>query len=153
MALRLTIDPEVGFGQLTFGLTMNQVKSLIGEPNEVEVINEKEADEAIVWHFDNLDISVFFETGEIPRMSSVEVFNVNATIWDYRLFDYKEAEIVAFIKSKGFESEDAEVHEWGERRLSFDDLNLDLYFENDILVTVSYGVFLNSEDTLHYPLN
>ena len=31
------------------------------------------------------------------------------------------------------------MHEWGEKRVTYEDLNIDFYFENNKLAAINYG--------------
>ncbi|MCE3278396.1 MAG: hypothetical protein K0S44_587 [Bacteroidetes bacterium] len=62
--------------------------------------------------------------------------------------------LVVFIdlfKSQNYTLYETEVHEWGEKRLSFDDANIDFYFERDKLTSINYGKPLNDQPILILP--
>ncbi len=43
------------------------------------------------------------------------------------------------FKSNGILLYETELQEWGEKRLSFDNENIDFYFEKNTLTSVNYG--------------
>lgn len=50
-----------GIGELKFGMTKDQVSSLLGKPDEIENIpgiDEEVNDDLVSWHYDNLEISL-----------------------------------------------------------------------------------------------
>ncbi|MDZ7775094.1 MAG: hypothetical protein U5L09_05500 [Bacteroidales bacterium] len=50
------------------------------------------------------------------------------------------------MKQNGFEELDTEMLTWGGQRLSFEDANMDFYFEDDKLTAVNWGChFCNLE--------
>ena len=51
-----------------------------------------------------------------------------------------EKQIIELFKSKGINVFETEVHEWGEKRLTFDDTNIDFYFEKNKLSSINYGM-------------
>ena len=50
-----------------------------------------------------------------------------------------EIEIIKLFKENNFEVTDSEKHEWGEKRVSFDEALVDLYFENGKLQSINFG--------------
>ena len=53
-----------GIGELKFGMTKDQVSSLLGKPDEIENIpgiDEEVNDDLVSWHYDNLEISLVFD--------------------------------------------------------------------------------------------
>jgi len=57
-----------------------------------------------------------------------------------KVFQLKEHELIALLKLNGYPLSDSENHEWGEKRISFDDANLDCYYEKGKLVSINFGV-------------
>jgi len=55
------------------------------------------------------------------------------------------------FKKKGVTNFETEVQEWGEKRLSFDELNIDFYFEKNILSSINYGKPENESTFLILP--
>ena len=55
------------------------------------------------------------------------------------------------LTNKGYKDIDTETHEWGEKRVSFDDAQVDFYFENGELISVNYGIFLDQPRMYIFP--
>ncbi|MEW6469513.1 MAG: hypothetical protein AB1458_11335 [Bacteroidota bacterium] len=139
--IALEIKPHVGINDLLFGKTRQDAQSAFGKPDETETIESGDGEyKTEVWHYWKKGFSLFFDENVDYRFTCVEIDNRSATIWETPVFMLSETEIIDLFKSKGYKDIDSEVHEWGERRISFDDALVDLYFENNKLVSVNYGV-------------
>jgi hypothetical protein len=150
MDLNLEIKPMKGLGDLKFGMTTEEVEKLIGPAEEVEDIDENEV-KTKIWHYWQKGVSLFFDQENSFRLSSIEVDNTNATIWGKKVFEMTEKDLTELFKSNGFNEIDAELQEWGEKRVSFDDAMFDFYFEEDELVSVNYSVLLNEHEMAVWP--
>ncbi len=60
-------------------------------------------------------------------------------LWGHKIFELNEKQIIDLFKSKGISDFETELHEWGEKRLSFDEANIDFYFEKSKLCSINYG--------------
>jgi hypothetical protein len=150
MNLSMEIKPMKGLGELVFGMKAEEVQKLLGEAEETEEIDEEEV-KTLIWHYWTKGFSVFFDEDQNNRLSSIEIDNEEATLWGKRIFQMDEKTLVDLFKEKGFKELDIEDHEWGERRVSFDDAIVDLYFENGELTGINYGVFLNEMEIAIWP--
>ncbi|MBK9151186.1 MAG: hypothetical protein IPM26_09355 [Saprospiraceae bacterium] len=76
-----TIIPGVGIGTLKFGLTKDEVESLVGPPDDIDFVPDMEGDvnESLEsWHYDSHEFSRFLMrilTGEWSLLQSVIRFS------------------------------------------------------------------------------
>ncbi len=150
-ALSLEIKPLKGFGALQFGMTSKEVISYLGTPDDEETIEgDDQEDDILIYHFDEQDISAFFEGNEEKILVNVETGNPEAELYGKKIFAMNEAEITAMMKEKGYtelDTENLEDEEYqNERRVSFDEAMTDLFFEDEILTAISWGNFFFDED-------
>lgn len=145
------IKPREGIGKLRFGATMKDAEIQFGPAEEVEHLEGEGDYKAVVWHYWDLGFSLFFDESDKQTFTCVEIDNEEAMLWGKRVFEMNEEEIVRFFKEKGYRDLDSEVHEWGEKRVSFDDAVVDLYFENGQLVSINYGVFSDDPKMIFFP--
>ena len=140
-AILLEIRPNEGLNTLLFGTTREEAQNFFGQPEEVECIESGDGDyKTEVWHYWTKGFSLFFDENVSFKFTCAEIDNKEAELWGKKIFDLDEVEIVTLFNSKGFTEIDTEVHEWGERRVSFDDALVDMYFENKKLISVNYGI-------------
>lgn len=86
-----------------------------------------------------LGIFSFFDEKNEQIFCCVEIDNPDVVLWGQKIFDFSEKQIVDLFKTKGITSFETEMHEWGEKRLSFDESNIDFYFEKNKLSSINYG--------------
>lgn len=130
---------------------MQDAETCFGAAEEVENLEGEGDYKAIVWHYWNRGFSLFFDEGGKQTFTCVEIDNDEAMLWGERIFDMEEEDIIELFKTKGFKEIDSELHEWGEKRVSFDDALVDLYFENGELVSINYGIFEEDPKIIFFP--
>lgn len=144
--LTLEIVPKVGFGQMKFGQTIEEILAFVGEAEEVEDIQEEDFN-TVIMNYWKEGFSVFIEgTGaERSIVSCFETDNGNATLFGKKVFELKESEIIELMKANGYNEIDTEAEENDEYRLSFEDGMIDFFFEEGILLAVNWGVLVNEQ--------
>jgi hypothetical protein len=151
MNLSFDIIPMKGLGDLTFGMKAEEVKNILGEPEEIEDIDNSGEFKTVIWHYWAKGLSVFFDEDNGMKLSSIEVDNSVATLWGNLIFQMTEPQIINLFKEKGYEEVDSEEQDWGEKRVSFDDAMVDLYFEDGDLTSINYGVYLDDFEIAVWP--
>lgn len=149
-SLSLEIKPLKGFGELEFGMNPEKVIEYLGEPDDQEQMDD-EYENILIFHYDEKDISVFFEEGESHKeLVNFESVNQETILFGKKIFTLKEKEIIALMKEKGFTKMDVEKLEdeeyQNEKRVSFDEIMVDFFFEDELLTAVSWGEELVFED-------
>jgi len=126
-----------GIGNILFGMPVEDVVKLIGEPDEVENFeNALEAPTTLLHYGDSLRL--FFED-ESPTLQCIDISDDSATLFGHKIFDMDEREIVRLMVDNGFYEQDADEEAWGERRISFGEGNVDFFFDNGDLSAIVYG--------------
>ena len=137
----LQLKPLIGINDLTFGAFPAEIIKQFGEPEEIEELNDELLDDhVLVYHYWESGISFFFSTRNNNFFSSVETDNKNAILFGEKIFELNENEVIALFKKNNIVVSEKEQHEWGEKRISFDTINMDLYFANGKLNSINYGV-------------
>ena len=139
MKTELEIKPGTGLSSLLFGATMADAEKAFGKAEEIEVLDDIEDCEATVWHYWDCGFTLFFDQHNNQLFNCVEIDNMDAELWGKKIFDLNEKQIIELFKSKGIIKYETELHDWGEKRLSFDDANIDFYFEKNKLSSINYG--------------
>lgn len=144
--INLTIRPLAGFGDLNFGMSMNAIVDLLGQPEDSEVLNDGDDEvETLIWNYWALGITLFIEGPDNSVLSNCETENPNAVLFGEKVFGLGEKEIIALMQENGFSDYETELETWGEKRLSFEDAQTDFYFDADKLVTVNWGIVVNNQ--------
>ena len=147
MSNKLEIRPLVGFGDLKFGADQAEVENYLGEPQEIEDLpGEADESDAEVWNYWDEGHTVFFEKDMDNKCTCIETDNDQAILFGKKVFDLNENQIIELMETNGFREIDSEDEEWGERRVSYSDAVMDFYFEDDKLISVSWGVMIDIDN-------
>ena len=130
------IEPLKGYGDLSFGMPIDDVVELLGQPTNQEEIDSAYEDEShvVVIDYDDNDFSAYFEGETELRLSNFYTFNEKTELYGSKIFDLNKEELVELMKQNGYESyvEDKEDGDC----ITYEELNLDFYFDNNQLVEV-----------------
>ncbi len=148
--------PEIellkGFCGVPFGSGKDALVARFGEPEEIQNLTDDILNNnSLVYHYWEHGFSVFFDTNKNQAFCNVEIDNRESVLFDTKLFGLHEKEIIELMKQNGFELSDSEMHQWGEKRISFDSAGLDCYFENNKLVSVNFGVLESDTNFYYFP--
>jgi hypothetical protein len=141
--LQLDIVPKVGLGEIHFGDISENVIRHLGQPEDLENIEDVDNFNTVVLYYWESGITVFFEGKGKSVVSCIEVENPQATMFGKTIFEMTEQDIIALMKEKGYELAEVEHETSGERRVSYDDAMIDFFFEDGDLVAVNWGVLVN----------
>jgi len=151
--LTLNIEPLKGFGELEFGMPPADAALYLGAPDDDEIIEaEDEEDiETLIQHFDDADISLYFESDEDDKfLINIETGNREAKLFGKVVFELSEEEIIKLMKENGYTEVDTEEGDDDEfpddRRVSFDEAMMDFFFQDGELASVSWGTFLSDDE-------
>ena len=89
--------------------------------------------------FDNQNLIAFFEGSDSLLLTILETKDPQVTLYGKKIFEMDESAIRKLMKLNGFEELDTEMLTWGGQRLSFEDANMDFYFEDDKLTAINWG--------------
>ncbi len=134
----LEIKIKQGLGNIKFGMTMAETQNILGQPTDTEVIDDGMGQDITVAHYDNDDISLFFEGAE-SLLNCFDISNPEVTLFGEKIFQKNEREIVSLLVANHLYEQDIENEAWGERRVTFADANIDLFFADNKLQSVSLG--------------
>jgi hypothetical protein len=133
------IELKKGIDNLTFGCTIDEVKKVLGEASAIETIDNEPETPTIVLHYDEHGMSLFFEGETNPTLACIDIDGENAILFGKSLEEYSEQAVVQLMVANKYYSEDIENESWGERRISFPEANIDFFFEDNSLTTITFG--------------
>ncbi len=144
----MEIKPGIGISTLLFDTSMQEAEKVFGKADEVVKLDEIEDFQSTVWHYWEQGFSLFFDEQNKQAFCCVEIDNTLTEMWEKKIFDLNEKQIIELFKSKGINRHETEMQQWGEKRLSFDDVNIDFYFERNKLISINYGKISVNEPVL-----
>lgn len=148
------IIPGEGLDAVQFGLTRDEVKKLLGAPDEVEIINNEDLEDAgktEQWHYDELEMSVSFDEIDNWVLTSVAVSGADYLFDEQPLIGLTMEEVLEFLEESDLgepEGEELDSDEPGVQVevISFPENNITFWFENQILNEIQWSPFLDEEE-------
>ena len=134
----LEILIKQGVGEIKFGATMADTEKILGKPADTEEIDNGFGENITVAHYDDLEMTLYFE-GDDKLLNCIDIYNHEATLFGEKVFPKNEREIVGLLVANKYYEQDIETEAWGERRISFADGNIDLFFADNHLESISIG--------------
>lgn len=134
----LTIKIKKGIGDLTFGMPVEEVVNLMGTADEVENIDNAADESTTVLRYNEEGLTLFCE-GENPTLACIDVSNEDCTLFGETIFDLEERNLVDLMVKNNFTEQDVDEEDWGERRVTFNEGNIDFYYDNGDLISVILG--------------
>ena len=138
MSFPLEIKPGIGLSDLMFGASMADAEKIFGKTEEVQLIDDIKEFQTTVWHYWDSGFTLFFDEQNNQLFNCVEIDNIDTQLWGQTIFGFKEKRIIELFKTKGILLYENEHHEWGEKRLSFDEAHIDFYFNKNKLISINY---------------
>lgn len=140
-----------GIGDLRFGLTMEEVEDIMGEPEEIEESDEEDEFEHKAWNYWDTGFSFYFDQEDDYRLSCIETANPNITLWGKRIFELSQQEVEDLFRQNGVQQVEKEKIEDNVTCLSYDKEMIDLYFEEGKLLAVNFGVHMDDNLEVLWP--
>lgn len=142
----LTIEPLKGYGDIKFGMSVDEIVSVFGEPSnleEMEPLADGAENVSILYDYDDDDFSLYFEGVTSMVVASISTKNEDATLFGERIYDMNRTEIVEMMKRNGYKEFEMEEQD-GDTCIIYDELMLDFYFIDGELVDVLWGVIVDA---------
>ena len=141
----ITINPNEGLGSLKFGMTRQEVKKLVGEPDEIEksFYASDNGDAVDIWHYDKHDFSIIFNKDPKSKLEYIASSSHELVIWDSKLINKSFEEVLEFIsQNKCGEYEIETFSEDGEdfTLLFFPNCEVNFWFDNNILTEIQWNI-------------
>jgi len=141
-----TIQPLKGYGEIPFGMTLDETVKILGMPDFYEELSDMEetGNRSIFYEYEELETNIYFEGVTKSVVACFETENMEATLYGEPVFDLTKEEIIDMMKEHGFK-ELEEENEDDELRVSFEDALIDFFFEDEMLTAVSWGVLVDEQ--------
>jgi len=141
-----------GLDNLQFGITREAFKAIMGEPDEVEVIENEDfpEDQSEAWHYDEVELSASFDKIEDWRLTSLAVSSPDYTFEGIDLIGLSQQEVMEQIEM--MELGDVSIEELSEDEENSQqiatllDVSLNLWFDNGILSEIQWGPYWDEEE-------
>ena len=141
-----TIQPLKGYGEIPFGMTLDETVKKLGMPDFYEELSDMEetGNRSIFYEYEELETNIYFEGVTKSVVACFETENEEATLYGEKVFNLNKEAIIVLMEEHGFK-ELEEENEDEEPRVSFEDGLIDFFFEDDMLTAVSWGVLVDEQ--------
>ena len=141
-----TIMPLKGYGEIPFGMTLDETVKILNMPDFYEELSDMEetGNRSIFYEYDELETNIDFEGVTKSVVACFETENMEATLYGEPVFDLSKEEVVDLMKAHGFKELEEETED-EELRVSFDDAMVNFFFEDDKMIGVSWGVLVDEQ--------
>src|SRR5574344_2137198 len=127
-------------GNILFGSSIETVCSMLSSPSEVEEIGEDIDYPTTILHYYDLGLSLFFDnTDDKSTLSCIDVSNKETELFGAKIMNCPIREIEQLMIDNKVFNETKEKEDWGEDRISFEEKNIDFYFTDGKLVSITFG--------------
>lgn len=149
MMKNFVIEPLKGFGEISFGMPMDDAVKLLGSPNFYEEVSDMEetGNRSIFYEYDDIATNIYFEGITKSVVACFETENENAVLFGTKVMDLNRAQAIELMRENGFK-ELEEEDEDGEHRVSFEDAMIDFFFVGDEMTAVSWGVLVDEQGNI-----
>ena len=141
-----TIMPLKGYGEIPFGMTLDDTVKLLNMPDFYEELSDMEetGNRSIYYEYDAIQTNIYFEGVTKSVVACFETENELATLYGKKVFDLNKDEVAKLMKDNGFKEMEEETED-GELRVSFEDAMIDFFFEGNKMTAVSWGVLVDEQ--------
>ena len=141
-----TIQPLKGYGEIPFGMTLDETVKVLGMPEYYEELSDMEetGNRSIYYEYEAIGTNIYFEGVTKSVVACFETENKAAALYGKKVFDLKKAEVIQLMKDNGFKELEEETDD-GELRVSFEDAMIDFFFADDKMSAVSWGVLVDEQ--------
>lgn len=143
------IEPMKGFGEIPFGMSLDDAVKILGNPVFYEEVSDLEetGNRSIYYEYDDIATNIYFEGVTKSVAACFETENEDAVLYDTKVFKLNRAEVIELMRENGFK-ELEEEDEDGEHRVSFEDAMIDFFFDGDKMTAVSWGVLVDEQGNI-----
>ena len=141
-----TIMPLKGYGEIPFGMSLDETVKLLGMPEFYEELSDMEetGNRSIYYEYEELGTNIYFEGITKSVVACFETENEEATLYGKKVFGLKKEDVAELMKANGYKDMEEEIED-GELRVSFEDAMIDFFFEDDKMTAVSWGVLVDEQ--------
>lgn len=147
MLSNFEIRPNVGYGDIEFGMDMDKLAQIVGEPEEIVSFDDDEELSIVVLHYWEKGFSIFMDGITRQVVAGIEIDNPKSVLYGQIIIGKSEDEIIKLMKDNGhtkYEVENEEV----DKRYSFDEGMMDFFFVDGKLEYMNYGVLVDEEGNI-----
>lgn len=146
-----SILPNIGLGDIKFGLNRNQVKDILGEPDEIDTFaydEETQEDLTESWHYDEMEFSCSFDEAEDWKMVNMSVSSIIYTINGEPVIGLSKENLITLIEN----AQMGEIEEDEENQvITALDSQINFWFDEEGVSEIQWSVNWDEDDNPIWP--
>lgn len=147
MLANYEIVPNVGYGEVKFGLDIDKLAEIIGEPEEIISFDDEEELSIVVLHYWLKGFTVFMDGITRQVVAGIELDHPDSILYGEKIMGKTEDEIISFMKVHGHSNYEIEMED-ADKRYSFDEGMMDMFFVDGKLEYMNFGVLVDEEGNI-----
>ena len=146
---KFIIEPLKGFGEIPFGMSLDDAVKVLGSPNYYEELSDMEetGNRSISYDYDDFDTTIVFEGITKSVAAYFETENPDSVLYGTKVFELSRAEIKELMRENGFSALEEEDED-GEHRISFEDALIDFFFNGEVMHAITWGVLVDEQGNI-----
>ena len=143
---------------LRFGLSKPEVKSLLGEPNEVErfAFGSEEDENTEAWHYDELEVSLSFDEDEDWTLTGITTSHPSANLDNVELMGLSKDELITALKNFDFgdyeeDTIEGDIDTPDMDMVTFPGVNLMFWFDENEVSEIQWGPVIDEDGDFIWP--
>ena len=151
------IKPGYGLGNIKFGMSREEVKAILGEPDDIDAFSYTDDDEnnTETWLYDELELTAGFDEEDDWRLIMLTVASDFYTLNGKSLIGMNREKLVENLKEMKIEDllfEDISTDEDPNQvLLEVDSLSINFWLDEDHLDEIQWSPFFIDDDTIEWP--
>ncbi|WP_218841368.1 hypothetical protein, partial [Winogradskyella undariae] len=151
------IKTGIGVGELKFGISKDDAKQILGEPDDCEKYSysNTEKDLTEIWYYKNLGLNISFDEDEDWRLGSITIESETYLFENSIFIGQDKNEILSKLKNLKIidvEYEDMSTIENPTHELySSDTLGINFWFDNNKLSEIQINPLFIDDETIKWP--
>jgi|TARA_B110000240_G_C13145312_1_gene302869 hypothetical protein len=151
------IKTGIGVGELKFGISKDDAKKILGEPDDCEKYSysNTEKDLTEIWYYKNLGLNISFDEDEDWRLGSITIESETYLFENSIFIGQDKNEILSEFKNLKIidvEYEDMSTVENPTHELySSDTLGINFWFDNNKLSEIQISPLFIDDETIKWP--
>ena len=146
---KFVIEPLKGFGEIPFGMPLDDAVKLLGSPNFYEELSDMEetGNRSIFYEYEDLATNIYFEGITKSVVACFETENEDSVLYGTKVVELTRAELKELMRENGY-AELEEEDEDGEHRISCEEAMIDFFFKGDSMTAISWGVLVDDQGNI-----
>jgi len=146
-----------GLGEIKFGMTREEIKDILGQPDDIDhyADSDLDEDESESWHYDELELSLSFDEDAGWKLVTIAVSSPNYEFHGKKLIGLGSDDLLEELNALDlgdFDTEDWSSEEVPDHKLiSYPDSQINFWLEDGELTEIQWGPLFMDEETIQWP--